>query len=1155
MRMLLFILLLTLPYLAYAVDWQSNRLIPPEKITVGPWDNFEASVSPDGKQLYFTRSINQIPNIYQQKVTDSASQYVIGHSGDAKESELSPDQTRLLFTYYKYDAQGDVCVLTLATRQVNCLTGNKTIDESPYWVNNQKVVYLQRNIESLQSKLVSEDLSSQKKTVLDEGIISSPSVSADGTLLIYNRIESLAKRSTILYELKTKQKTKLVKLDLPGIPGFMRFSQDKKYVYFNHYLSDTNQDQVIDANDHSVIFRVALNDWLKAKKPILPEQLTSVEYNCKFPALSKQFMYLTCAFEGSLDIYRLPLTGSINANWDKKALWQAHDSALSYADRLLILNNIRFKYGNDDSQLVERVLSDHLQIGEYTAALFYIKRLETAFQTKDRPLAIFYQLLEGLIYIASQKEQVPGQAITTHFQNLINNKRTQLLEMTNNANYQHLINAFLDMQLNQAEKALKNLHQIDLSDSQIPMLHYLTYDLTITILSSESPGKLLAYYPLVFTDKVLSHESQIYYATLYLRLLGDSAKNIRERVQTLEHELSTLQFSSIKPLFEAELMSLHLVQVNDKKAKTTDISALLKLLKAYRNDLQLVKAMHIRAIYNLGEAEQFQYMELMSRNWLTITNIRNIAFYNVAEQYSVITMDKAYGEMAQHHLKMAYATFYSAIRQTNDLEAHYQFITLAAIPSLGKAENVKRAYAVLRKQKLLGLQENYVKALQLVMAYGQHKDDDKLDQALELLRKVPNVGPPTAMRELLSGYIYHLQFRKSRKGFDFDKKLYEKAHYHYMMALDFGRDNTRVKATTLQNLGWLHFEVNNYGISSEFFKQRMQIAFVDQENEIATLWAYSRSLFYNYQYKQALQESQNLLKIIKSTKINPEPYIEKTAFYAVQAEKYSLAISLYKQFLSNSSNISKENQAKATLGLAYAYAKTADRTLAIQAYQQVLGLSAQLKPQAENNNHRLISFQPKRLELIALGMLAQLEPEPEVKVKYLEKRIKLLSKIVDKSREFTTSESDILSDIIKHYFQIAVYFEKLKNNQGLVENSRKAMEWSKIWVDKTSNQSGAIIYKSLINYMSLSLLHAEIPELRGNKFVDQQTKTILQVLNKIPYPSDYDLYQKVKLHLFYAAYKGEVNSLSQVMQSTTASKLKAKNFSMYQELMTYSKNL
>ena len=247
-------------------DWQNNRLAVLRKVTVGPWDNFEATVSADDKTLYYTQGRNQIPQVYQQNLLTTENTLLVGDQGDAKQPILNSAGDMLALTYYKFDAQGDVCILSLKTlpvetKNIDCVTTNASEDESPFWINNSTLGFLSRDTSQWLRKLNIYDLKTKTTTVVKSDAISAPSSSPNGLYILYNVTTADAKVQLYLHDTIRKSSVAMAAIDLPGITAYTTFSKDGKYVYFNHYLNDTNSDQIIDANDHSVVFRVRFSDW------------------------------------------------------------------------------------------------------------------------------------------------------------------------------------------------------------------------------------------------------------------------------------------------------------------------------------------------------------------------------------------------------------------------------------------------------------------------------------------------------------------------------------------------------------------------------------------------------------------------------------------------------------------------------------------------------------------------------------------------------------------------------------------------------------------------------------------------------------------------------------------------------------------------------
>jgi hypothetical protein len=207
---------------------------------------------------------------------------------------------------------------------------------------------------------------------------------------------------------------RLIHVALPGTSGFPTLSKDEQYIYFSHYLNDTNQDGIIDGNDNSVLFRLPVSK-LPEKGDVFPEQLTLAESNCSYPRISGDKLLATCASGGTLDLFELPATGVVPAHWDAAKIWNAHRTARTYAERILLLSALKYRFPNQISELAidERLLSDHMLAGDSSAARYYAKKLQKASSGEKASL---YELAELLLAGLELKGLQENDDVTRDFE-------------------------------------------------------------------------------------------------------------------------------------------------------------------------------------------------------------------------------------------------------------------------------------------------------------------------------------------------------------------------------------------------------------------------------------------------------------------------------------------------------------------------------------------------------------------------------------------------------------------------------------------------------------------------------------------------------------------------------------------------------------------
>ncbi|WP_404418784.1 hypothetical protein [Marinospirillum sp.] len=1124
--------LLALPVHANPPDWRNNQLLLPEKITVGPSDNYQARPDINNQRLFYTRHQSLVSQVVQQNLETGRTRELLPPDHDAKDPALSPDGRRLALTSYRGNALGSVCVLPLQGEdpQLNCLTADGQRAWLPFWVDASTLGYLRRAATGRDQELVLHSLSSGQQQVLLQGQLSAPSVSSDGRYLLFQRRGE--QQGLYVYDLENQQETGPLPLDLPGLSSYALYNPEDGYLYFSHFLSDTSGDQQIDGEDHSVIFRIRLERLLESDRPLLPEQLTSVAHNCNFPALGGQQLYMTCAYEGSLDTYRLPLSGQLPEHWQEEDLREADSVASHYAERLLLLNNLRYRQGSTSQAMLEKLLANHLEMGELTAASHFTRQLQERSE-EDSVSAHFYSNLQLLLQLKAEKQLQPSGQLTSAYQGQLEQARKALQpspQAEETAVFRAWIN-WLGLNTQEARNTLSNSPELPL-----PLAHYLQIqlDLELAETASQTRQALLA----ATGNPVIASDARVFYAFQYLQLLSRQALDQQAHIQQLQRVRKNVSDERVLALLDNEISLLQLAAASERSEERALYQTISGRLRDYSDQPQMHRALHIRAIQRMGLAERYDFMELMSRHWLTTTNIRHVGFAAAAGQYATINLNRGYGAWSQEENNTALNTFYSVLRQTSDLEALYNLLRLGLAESSEPAlkERMQRLYEQLLAEDLLGNNQLYAEALRPLLTQP-NPDMETLQASAEKLQKLEVSGLDSGVRDLLLGYLYHRQLLATQEGYNRDQDLAQQAHHHYMLGLDLAYRNPRVEAAVLENLGQLHFQLGNHGLAAEFLGQRLALPWLNREQQLWLHWRYARALYYSNRYPAASRQAEEALALGQQLEHPETPALqERAAFYALQAQDFPRATEHYESLL-NSKRLTGNNAVKAQFSLAYAYFQLDQSEKARKAFTEVLQALPQASPVAARND-RLASFQPQRLEVQSYGFLSRLAATAPQRLEWLEKRLALLQKMHSEDRRYSLDELSRFSLIIQTRLQKAEQLEVL-DPVASAEEMRRVLQELANYQEAGGPLGSQPVLQSLYNYLTLGAYHPQAFA-QEPQALKELLEATLDELHLELYMPPVNHAQRLKLQLLHRFYQArrqenpEPQALEQQLQELEA---------------------
>ncbi len=1158
----------------------TQRFIPLTKITIGPDDQYDGSTTADGSVLLFTRKADLISRVHAQDLKTGTVLNLLPVNYDSSDAAPSPDG-RIAFTFFKASARGDICygpqptlpLKSMSESDIHCLvrpvpgsvpgsnatsSASNTQRSNPFWVSSHEIGFLEREVQTNQSRVVIQNIKSNAARTLVEGRIWSPAMRLNGRYLAYNEIienkqatgtQEKDERRLTLLDLTTNKKYPVL-LDLPGITGFPAFSFDEGQLYFSHYLNDTNSDRAIDGTDNGVVFRLPIAKIVAAVAGtrLFPEQLTSAETSCSFPRLAQRNdnhdLYVTCAFEGSLDIYKIPDTGIIPQPWDSKRLANALQTSRSYQDRILLFNTLRSRtptFGTkEERDFSQRLFSNHLFADDTVASRFYLQRLADSNQRladRDQKLAgdkqkfsdgesekNFWGLIQIILEAHELKMSQSTATVTREFRGQLERFEARAQKLKTEPRLHAITIGLLRMYGERLQEAEKFLRQSQGSGTIRPLELYMRFELANQIYRRDLPRSLkplLAASQEVMKSPGLTTESQLYYAVSALRMIQDAESRRPQRLSLVTGLQKNLS-GPVATLVQSENAILRLIEAPDDK-KMAVYKEIDQMMSQTRADYFLRKALYIRAITNLAQSADFKYLTLIATNWLRYTAGDDTEFIYAREVFADMSLDHAYSNLAKGKLDFAGNYFFESISLTDDLESHAGYVRTRLAKDQRKI--LDERYKDLKKREFVSDNMKFVHAITELLepslaskssasrnngksastdTSGAEVDIDILNSAIEQLEAMTQ-DRDSAVRHLLLGYCYFQKMLLLAKGPEFDQNLFQKSHYSLMLAYDLGRDNQRVKASALTNLGLLHQRVQNAGLSARFFALRKSLGFTSPDEQAQQAWLAARSFGRGGQAERAAQELKGIPKALENA-----PILERQAFYSMLAGEYKEAAVLYDRVLKTGQVTSEINQAKIHFGYGFTLFKLNEFTRAQTELNLSLASLEKLKPSRPTPD-RYLDFHPARLQMNIYGYLSQMG-SPAERAAALEKRIALVG-------ANQTLLDDARSAQIQNLIQLAELNAKSDPQQALVKLN-EALAGAAEYGTSDGFTSHAV-FRTLVNYLSFGVLNPRIPSPTSDHVRNLVTQTI-QAYDEQKISQVVLDYQKLKIQILWAAYTSKV---------------------------------
>ena len=1100
------------------------QLHPLQKLTVGPDDNYQVDITVEEDLMVFTRKSHLSTRLYLQPTTSSEERPLLDKTADASSAVFHPNGKALAFVYYKKASRGDLCLLESITKtgEPKCFQLNAEI-ESPQWLDPDHLIYSSKEFADDNASLFKLNVHNRAQTLIDKGMIWSPAASlGGGNYLAYNKkIDEEVK--LVVVDLQ-QNKSVFLKIDLPGISGFPEFSSDGQWLYFSQYFSDSNEDQKIDGNDNSVIFRVNTQQ-IFANSLVVPQQLTSGEENCSFPRVRKNYLFVTCDFEGSLDVYKLPITGVVPVHWDVDILRSAHRSSRNYNQRILLLNHLLYKNAiRSGTEYSLKLFSNFLLNEDLVAAKYYILNVKRTAAQRERKMWSDVEIfLEAKIFQKKQNSNV----VNAEFARQINQYVVRLKK--SRSSVAEILEALLytfTQNFYPAVKIAKRLGPKDMNGVN----PYFYYDLIQILLQQKkhSLKESYNYYSTLLKGKGLSKESKIYYTYKYLGYLQNHY-SVTQRLSAMDTTLMELnQSADLQTLLSSEQVILQIILAKEQKTKDEIYPELDKLMSQTRHDYFLRKALYVRAIDNFIEHEETQFATYVATTWLKYTKKSDTEFKYAREVYIDKILARAYKKMSEGEHFQAANNFYGSLSLTDDLESHYGYVV--TMNKSGKGDLLGTRYDNLVKREFINENIHYVNAVR-ELTTKVYKEGHLSEQKKSYQKMIEELNPMSGaytspVYHLLLGYLHLKLTELSVDRFAVDQKSSHLSHKHLMLAYDLGRFNVRIKASALSNLAFLHFHSQNWGLARRFFELRKPLGFIDAQQEWAHLWFQGKVLYNLGDYLEAIALSARMLNLPVSNEELKAMVQQRMAFYQLGQGLFIEAEQNFAKSLKMYPKQNLWNLVKSELGLGYARYKIFQEEVV---KKKSLNLSV-LKSEAEQNFINVIerskalttiraegkyktAQMPLRLTYLAQGFLAQLQESP----KKIRTQIEFQRTLLDMEPHLSDLAIDLKNwqaQKVKTSLQLASLHLNEKHNSQAKKYLLEAFDFLKAYVNDQGLVYSHDLHEALLSWSGLAIRLNEASKLPAAKEVHSYIHKVLVEVKKIKSEAPAIVYQNLRLKAF-----------------------------------------
>ena len=888
-------------------DDAGDALRRPERLTLGINDQFLGQLSPDEKTLFFASTRDIRKEIFAQNLEDSRPQRVFDEDADVTWPRVSPDGKALLYISFRDHVSGALCVRNLPDGTERRCLASRAAALQAEWIDSRRIVLVSRaSIEAdlqVSEVAVGEQLSQR---VLFNRNEAAPTVSPNGRWLVSVPLDRTAKRvgpgfaaraagHLHAVRLDRPNAPTVVQLDLPGLVSQPAFSKDGQSLYFVQFFADSNHDGLIDASDNGALFRVAFpseaEDAPARAALAVPAQLTDSGRNCQYPSPALTRLVVTCARRDDLDIFQLPLDGQVPHEWTSDRL---RDELAVTERRPAQLLLYRRWFEQEPSPAVRRLtlmslVMLHLELEEFQAADFYAKKLVGLRDPATRGLR---QPLAALVaHRQAQSAEERGRQVGSLAQQAAEALQS-LEDGEKDSPAARVLNRVVRSEIADASgnkaMARKELESVVLDASTPgPVIEAYFARADALYRQLDDRDALVAVCRALATRPGAEAEDRLEFARAAVAAMVrgknlDEADALLARARASEPADSELAFA-------IDLMRLTLSVREGQRVREIRPRFVALYEAQQRPDRR--RAIVLEGVQRAAETGADPLIEALSEQYLDDVQKGTIEARRAERLYKRTILGRAYRRLARGRVAEARADFEVVFRRTAALDAAIGAIDLRL--AAGESEHSVET-DLLKGLPPASAVRAFVRAYLLARELPRLSEDrfgEVAEQARELLRSAWPELKNSAAARALNGAIAHEQYVRTGES-----AAAERANFHYLIALELTRQDTRYRAMLLGQLGLLHSQAGNYRIALGHLAERAKLPFNDDAEALAGRLALARALLHVDREVEAAMAAEQALALTERAPALARFRVlalDRAALYNLAAERFPRALALY----------------------------------------------------------------------------------------------------------------------------------------------------------------------------------------------------------------------------------------------------------------------